>query len=174
MTEQKISRWIAFRHVIAVRYNKPKSHPEFVFIFILLNLIFCALGVYVSMFADLFDSSKSFNYRALNTNLTTYYIAILASACFDLILSKAKIMKSALTTFSLAVLVFGIISLIVSYLLRLRYALPLTILYLLISLFMWWIANAENDKLMNDEVPPSATIGDLDQEILGDLGGFKT
>jgi hypothetical protein len=173
--QRNISKWRVFWEIIIIRFKKPQNHPEFVMYFLVINLIFCALGVYVSIAADWLDNNKGFDFRALNTNVTTFYIAILAGACFDLFLTKAKILKTTISIFSISVLILGIAALIISYLIRLRYALPLTALFVLVSFFMWWIANAENDKLMNDDVPPNVTTGgDLTKAILGDLTGFKS
>ncbi|MBL0310165.1 MAG: hypothetical protein IPP77_10945 [Bacteroidetes bacterium] len=172
---EKISKWKIFGEIISIRTTAPSGNPEFWLYFVLINLVFCALGIYVSIFTDLVDKNRYFDFRALNTNLGTFYIAILASGCFDLILSRAKIMKTTLSMFSIAILVFGILALIISAVVRLRFALPITFTFCIVSLFIWWIANAENDKLMMDEVSISdITGGNLAQKILGDLGDFKT
>lgn len=175
MEEQQISKWKIFKQIICIRTSKPSSHPEFWMYFFLINFVFCALGVYVSAFVDLSDKSHHFNFRGLNTNLGTFYISILASGCFDLILSKAKLMRNTTSMFAITVLIFGIFALIGSAIIRLRFALPLTSFFCILSLFIWWIANAENEKLMSDEVSiDDITGGNLTQTILGDLNGFKT
>lgn len=175
MASTILTKWGILKEIIRIRTTKPAQHPEFWMYFILINLIFCALGVYVSIVTDLLKNDGYFDYRSLSTNLGTFFIAILASGCFDLILSKEKIMKTSISMFSIMVLVLGIIALIVSAIVRLRFALPISVIFCLISLYIWWIANAENDKLMSDEVSISdLTGGNLSQKILGDLNGYKT
>src|SRR4051812_32233879 len=100
-TDQPISKWKVFNEILKQRINKPLGHPEFIMYFFLINIVFCGLGVYVSIITDWRDNSQGFDYRALTTNLGTFYIAILATGCFDLILSRAKIMKTTLSVFSI-------------------------------------------------------------------------
>lgn len=176
--DQKINYWTEFKITLKDRLSKPCNHPTFVMYFIGIIVIIGGLGLLepiISYFVINALKPEEFP-RALVSAAYTYFIAIAATAAVDLILSYHK-KKYLLMFFLLCLLVvFFCFLLSVTYgtiLKRPMSAILPAFIGYIIALFLWWIGNANNAKLLDAQINPTAPIGDDDTQPAGDLTGFK-
>ncbi|KZX87802.1 hypothetical protein A3726_09260 [Erythrobacter sp. HI0037] len=154
------------------RTTKPKEHATFVFYFLGAILFIGGLGIWVELI-NAAGSWTETDLVALRTALTTFFIALIASSGFQLVLGEWKQLRAAAYMVSLLMAGLGI-WLIADRELDLKVAIPLSVIGYLISLWIWWISNADNTDL-HDEPPPEASVGgELDRDLKGDLEGFDT
>jgi hypothetical protein len=129
--------------------------------FIIAIILFASIGVYIPYILEII-TGKQHNNQDLNQNLVTYFIAIFASACLDLLLN---LIDKDTRTKKLQILILILISIVV-------FAATATLLYYnltghkdkilgwlilgtLLSWLMWWIAHFK-DEAFN---PPTSTLG---------------
>lgn len=169
--------WQEFSEVLKERLRKPCKHPTFVMYFLGIIIIMGGFGLLEPVIRFLAGSLKSEDLpRTLLSASYTYFVAIAATAAVDFFLSYQK---------RRFLLMFFLLCLVVVYLcawfasaygavpqVPMKAIFPAAIGYML-SLFLWWVGNAENANLLEVPVNPTASIG-ADAQPGGDLTGFNT
>lgn len=177
-TDKITNYWQEFKITLKERLVKPCNHPTFVMYFFVIIVVIGGLGLLepiVSCFVletlPLADFPKT-----LVSATYTYFVAIAATAAVDLILSYHK--KKYLLMFFLLglIIVFFCFLFAVTYSTFLKRPLDAgypAVLGYVMALFLWWIGNANNAKLLDADVNPNAAIGD-DKQPIGNLTGYNT
>ena len=170
--------WQDFRATLKERLRKPCKHPSFVMYFFGIIIFVGSFGLLEPLVSCwVLGCLKSEDMpRALVSATYTYFVAISATAAVDFILSSNK--KKHLLMFfvlcSLIVLACFIFAVIYAIFLHrpIAAAIPAAFGYVL-ALLLWWIGNAENARLLEAPIEPTAPLG-ADSQPIGDLSGFNT
>lgn len=161
--------WRIFGKQLKTCIIQPVRYPSFIFYFIVIIIMAGGLGAWLLIFQIIPSESELDIPRAL----TTYAVAILAASLVSIILSKKD--EHALLLFALFICVIcGFLSLGTFTASKSQDAQIYGIIVTVLSLFLWWVANAENPDLTGLN-PNVATGGDpKSQKLSGDLSGLQT
>lgn len=135
-------KWQLLGNFLGKRLIKPIKHPEFVFYFFLVVIGIGGIGIFTSVFSkELPDMRKEF----IISNISSYFLAIIATGTVELIFIQEKIIKRAILLLSVGAIFINALL----YFLSNRYttywfAIP----GLFLALLVWWIANAENKNII--------------------------
>lgn len=174
--KSRIGTWSGLFKELLKRSYEPLNHPSFVIYFIVSVVIAGGAGVWLELCSYIIADMelKSPSLSALKTALITFFPAVAGSACLQIIWAeddhRALRAFATLVLFVLAILALltGLISVI-----PIKCALFVGGGASLLSLWIWWIANA-NQEGLRDKVPTDApTGGSVGVPLAGDLTGFK-
>lgn len=150
------------------RLLKPVGHPSYWFYFWLVVVGLGGIGVWKAVF---FDQKL----QAVTSNLMTFFPAVAGSSAFEIVLSRdeEKIPKSARTATLLLAGIFVVAVIFIWHDDTRGIAAIVACLAALLSLALWWVANAENDSLL-DSRPGKGAFGDeANAQTKGELGNLK-
>lgn len=183
MTPQEENRrWKNYKEEVARRFKEPKKHPTFIFYFIVAILIGAGIGVLIPV-AKLLIQMLSVGYQrpdavSIVQSLTTYAIAISATAFVDLLLTindgTNKVANNPIKN-SIAFTVIIAFAFVIAFTLwtytpmRLMASSCLAVVGTALALMIWWIANADNSKLLEAEPSPNAATGGNTEKPAGNL-----
>lgn len=152
------------------RTLKPWRHPSFVFFFAIAVFGFSALGIWIELFNYIYPDRAVWPANRsdpLRTAILTFFPAVAGTAAMQLIWAEApKHFRSA--AFSLLVLFLAVALLISPSRISNASAISYGTLASIISVWVWWIANANQADLL-DTVDPDDSVGGNDPKI--DLHG---
>lgn len=155
----------------------PLARPRFVMYFFVLIVFLGGLGWIEPIFRFVITGvpcGDDFS-KACVTSLYGFFIAIAATAAVDFMLDN-KVSKDLLMVFVAAGAATVVAAILASVLLEQeRYfgAWSFAILGYCLSLSLWWIGNAENQKLVGPDADPTVTTGGPPGvNPKGDLNGF--
>lgn len=166
-----MDHWKSLNEEIIRRIKKPLSHPEFILYFIFIITLTGMIGVFTTVEAEI--KLSVFSYRNLMISISTYSVALISSATADLILTKQETSERSLKLIGISsiLLVLGLFWFGLSFLNGPFLLIP-AIVGLILTLFIWWIANADNKNLTND-INPENAIPSPTTPILGDTANFN-
>jgi magnesium-transporting ATPase (P-type) len=177
-TYEKIGDRELFKEEIKRRLTEPSQHMTFLSYFILAIFICSAIGFWIPFFVMIrYGAGEKYEYfLSFSQSLTTYALAISATAFVDLILSMNNAEEVAKKPLKNPITFFAIIAFIVVLLLTLWTftSIPLwlsfsgALLGTLLSWLIWWIANGDNSKLLETKPPSDAATGGDTKYIKGD------
>jgi|GEM_PF-2140761 len=132
----------------------------YIFFFI---LFIGGAGIWISLVKELM--SESFNARNFTLNIGTYYLALISTSYIDITTNEKIVNKKSLQVYSFILLfiIIGIFSL--TFLLSSGFSILLSTIGILIALFIWHIANCDNEKF--NDVSYNAKIRSEVKEIHG-------
>src|ERR1051326_3725783 len=146
--------WLDFAADMLERVYEPFGQPAFIFYFLGIIVVVGGLGVTISIY----EAVVSGTLRATHSvprSLSTYLLAILATAFVDLTLTVETQSKRSLKMFTLFTLVLGTVGGTIALLtLNVKLAYICALIGTFIALFLWWIANSKNVKLFEPNPPP--------------------
>jgi hypothetical protein len=161
--------WIEFFSELWQRLVRPVGQPALIFYFVGIMLIVGGLGVSISVF----ERTPAPAGMAVPRALAVYLFAILAAAFVDLNLEDET--TRSLRMFALLVLVVGTVGGVVSFVVTdVRWAYRSAVGGTLLALFLWWVANAKNERFFEPLAPPTAAIAGEPQEPVGSLKGIQS
>lgn len=166
--------WKSLLDELARRLKKPIHHPSFVLYFFVIIILIGAAGFWISLFRELSNEPNCRNWIILPRTLSTYLLAILTAGSTELILLSEQ--TRSLRMFAISTLIIGLIfSIFGQVLTKSIFALLFAILGTAIALYIWWIANSDNIRLL-EEIPNAnvTTGGDTEQELEGDISDIST
>jgi hypothetical protein len=169
--------WKMLKSSLIGRFCKPWQEPAFVFYFLGIICIAGGLGFWLPI---VIDASKGL--ENLPSNLATYFVALLTAGCADILLttdpnSDFKINQRTFASFAVFALVLGIIVSMCSLFLNRNwgFAFFLSSSGTFASWIIWCIANADNTRLVGDNVAPTTPIGGKDiNQVGGDIASYKS
>lgn len=125
----------------------PFNDLYFVYLLVFVLLI-GGIGIWISIYQE--ANNKVFNYDNVILNIGTYYLALITTSYIDITTNEKIQNKKSLVVYSLILLMLigGIFS--ISLFVIPVISIILSILGVVISLFIWHLANCENEKF-NDE-----------------------
>lgn len=123
----------------------PWRYSAFVSYFVFIVIFFGGCGVFISIW----DSYKSCWYEKykIAQNIATYFMAIIAASVVDLNLSTSIKNIASLIINSIALLGIAFLLFLLTYSTKSSFAFLPAISGLIISLCVWILANADNEKL---------------------------
>ena len=134
------------------RVKSPCKHPEFIIYFVLAIIGVGAIGIHTAVFHKNLPTDRD---DYIIANIATYFLAIIATGSIELIFYQKTRIKRAITLIAIGAIIastflFFWATLYPSYI--------VASIGLLLSLTIWWIANAENTNII--EATFSAEIRD--------------
>lgn len=164
--------WASLRRELSRRTKRPLGHATFGIYFFGAIFLFGGLGIWVELLN--LTRAQVVELVPLRTAIATFFLAIIGSACFQLILGKTlKQIKAAAYVGSAIVAAVGV-WLIFDRSLSSWIAMPVGGLGYLLSLWVWWITNADNQDFYDDPPDHASLGGDVGRKLDGSLKGFKT
>lgn len=158
------------------RTAKPIRHPSFVVFFACAVLGLGALGVWLELYSYIYPDRGGYANRetdALRTALLTFFPAVAGTAAMQLMWAEStKHFRSV----AFAILgVFLVVALVISPArISNGSALFFGVVASVMSLWVWWIANAKQADLL-DEINPSDSVGgdNVQVKLAGSLDDFQ-
>jgi hypothetical protein len=142
---EPISKWLELKLFFNKRIKTPIEHPEFIFYFILVIIGFGGIGIWYSIYFEL--SKEICVHSNILGNILSFSIAIIAAGSLELMFVENKAIKNPLLLISLIIIVLAI----TLFFVFINLNNPLNYFFVipigLLSLFVWWIGNAENSNL---------------------------
>lgn len=140
-----ISKWLELKLFFKNRIITPVYHPEFIIYFILIIIGFGGIGIWFCIYDEC--SKNVFSHLNVISNILSFSVAIVAAGSIELMFADNKILKAPLLLISISIIFLSILF----YILIINEGSPLYYFFAipmaLFSLFVWWIANAENSNL---------------------------
>jgi hypothetical protein len=169
----ELSRWKNFSHELKKRTVQPLEQPTFVFYFVVVIVIVGGLGVLIKVPKAIGAGATSQDVLAVAKDLSTYLLAMIAAAFVDLNFSESA-KQPSLRMFALSLSIIGAICAVYSnFTSNSGRACYIALFGTVLALFLWWIANFDNAKLLEPlPAPTAATGGDTDQ-IAGENKNVK-
>jgi hypothetical protein len=177
-------KWKALRVEFCGNLGRPVYEPSFVLYFIGIMLLgnpVLWLRIFESgpasspegQLTPLLQHLLTRESLAIPHELALYFIGLLVATVADVLLEKKSNQTSYLLTFFIALIAFylGIVcfrteSWLGSY--------AAAFFGFAVTLFLWWTANADNERLRDRLPPPETAIaGDARAELHGDLNGIE-
>jgi len=126
---------------------KPFNDLYFTYLLFFVFLI-GGVGIWITLIQEL--NNEEFNYSQFVLNIGTYYLVLLTTSYIDITTNEKIVNKKSLHIYSfiLLLLIIGIFSL--SFFLSQSYSIIIAFIGLLISLFVWHLANCDNEKFMDE------------------------
>jgi hypothetical protein len=142
---EAISKWLELKLFFNKRIKIPLEHPEFIFYFILIIIGFGGIGIWYSIYYEV--SKEICQHSNILGNILSFSIAIIAAGSLELMFVENKAIKNPLLLISL-IIIFSSTTL---FFVLINLNNPLNYFFVipigLLSLFVWWIGNAENSNL---------------------------
>lgn len=177
--------WAHYAHLfgeIWARTHRPLQQPSFVMYFLVVMIVISPLNVWVEWYAYAMPASSgnsdetpftNSSLLGLRTALLTFFPAVAAGTAMQLVWAqKNKAMRA------FAILTFTCLAAVTAFITPARIsdeiALRVGIVATVVSLWLWWIANARQADLL-DKLDPDAPVGGENPHapLPGDLVGFN-
>lgn len=164
------------RKEIVERTLKPLKHPSFVIYFLIAVLGCSALGIWLELYAYIYPNPMHWPARptdALRTAILTFFPVVAGTAAMQLIWSES--VKHYRSAALLILVLFVFVELVISpSRISNGSALFVGTLASLLSLWVWWIANANQPGLLDIVDPADAVGGDkLNDPLNGSPDDFN-
>lgn len=158
------------------RTKKPAKHPSFIVFFLIAVLGFGALGIWLELYVYVYPDPAAtvpLSSDALRTAILTFFPAVAGTAAMQLIWAEStKHFRSA----AFLVLALFLVMTLVLFPARISNgsALFFGVAASILSLWVWWIANAKQVDLL-DALNPTAAVGgeDAGAPLPGSLSDYE-
>lgn len=161
------SHWGNLLREVWKRCYLPLGHPTFIVYFLIIIVVFGGLGVLIKLYRILSIEPTDQDKLALAQDLSTYLLAVIAASFVDLDFSESSNLRS-LRMLALALLLIGGMCGVISQVATTpRIALFSATLGTMLGLFLWWIANYDNTKLIEKDPDPKNPVGGSPRDIQG-------
>ena len=125
----------------------PFNDLYFSYLFFFIFLI-GGVGIWITLIQEL--NNEKFNYLNFVLNIGTYYLVLITTSYIDITTNDKIVNKKSLQIYSFILLfiIIGVFSL--SFFLSQFYSILMAGIGLFIALFIWHIANCDNEKFMDE------------------------
>lgn len=162
----------ALRQDLWRRTTKPTEHVTFWAYFVGSVIFLGGLGIWVEL-VNLAREPSPANLFPLRTAVATFFSALYGSACFQVVLGRyLKALRAIAYVGTLVYLVIGF-WLLFDRSLSPTLSLSVGGIATLVSLWFWWITNADNPDFFDEPLNQAAIGGNPDRPLEGDLGDFE-
>jgi prepilin signal peptidase PulO-like enzyme (type II secretory pathway) len=126
---------------------KPFNDLYFTYLIVFV-LIIGGVGIWITLIQEL--NNEKFNYLQFVLNIGTYYLVLITTSYIDITTNEKIVNKKSLHIYSfiLLLIIIGIFS--ISFFLSQSYSIIIAFFGLIISLFVWHLANCDNEKFMDE------------------------
>lgn len=111
-------------------------------------LVIGGVGIWVSIVQEF--NKENIDYNNIILNIGTYYLALITTSYIDIITNDKIVNKKSLQVYSFIFLIIIAVIFTSSFFLLVKLSLFLSSIGILLGLFVWHLANCDNDKF-NDE-----------------------
>lgn len=136
----KINFWSEVKRRLTDPWNESAFYGYFILTIILAS---------VAIFTPLNDVSSGYT-KAISASVGTFFLASIVSSTIDLNLSFSIINKASFSIYTILALIISIVLFVLTFILVDNWRLIPSLTGLLLSLFIWVIANSDKD-IYNDE-----------------------
>lgn len=164
---------------IARRTKRPIKHPSFIIFFIIAVLGFSALGIWLELYAYVYPevgaaSPKLDPLGALRTAVITFFPAVAGTAAMQLIWADGAKHFRSVAFLTLFIFLVAALWIFPANRISTESALFYGFIASLVSVYVWWVANADQIDLL-DKINPSAPLGGENPEapLTGDYMDFQ-
>jgi len=168
------SRWSQLRAELGRRLVEPLKSPVFVIYFVVVIVIIGGAGIWEILVRSATHKGEDLQFSISQATLSaihTYLVAIAAAAAADAILRLGEANRALRFLGYVAVMAIVLIAVFNSVFVESMF---LATLLGVGALVLWWVVNADNATLRDENPPPSAsTGGDPRQPLQGDLAGLN-
>jgi hypothetical protein len=164
------TKWQFFWFDIKDKTKSPFNHPEFLGYFFLAIVLTGSLGVTYTILTE-WGYVKSLN--KIPSSIATYFMTLMAVGVLDINLSEKWKQPRIIYVYSLIAGFMGIVLLVFSNLLTGISAYFFSFSGTLLAWYIWWLANADNEKLTSKIKPDSATGGDPYKNLPGSINNYR-
>lgn len=126
---------------------KPFNDLYFTYLIVFVLLI-GGVGIWITLFQEL--QNAEFNYLAFVLNIGTYYLVLITTSYIDITTNDKIVNKKSLHIYSFILLLVIIGIFYLSFCLSKNYSIAIAVIGLIISLFVWHLANCDNEKFMDE------------------------
>lgn len=170
--------WREFKDDLLNKLQSPPQHPTFILYFIAVMLGVGLIGTW----KELLDAIKNQVCPDVTGSISTYAIAVVASAFAEVVLSDKQdsSKESNPRQWTPAFRMFALFMVVVSVgtgvaALELKWPF-LAIAAAILSLLLWWVVNADNPTFKEPQMEEATPIGPIDPEadLQGTLDNLKT
>lgn len=170
-TDTTTTRWDDFWQCLERKQKAARSHPTFFFYFLSAVVLAGGCGIWVAVFQQ--SNAETWEWLPVVSALYTYFPALAAASAFELVLTQ----NSEKSVRALAIA--GLITIVLVVALAIGMApswksFAVCVVGYLLSLGLWFLANAENGNLHDLPPPTTATGGDANATPAGTVADFKT
>lgn len=154
-------KWMKFYLFIKDRINWPSQHPEYVMYFIIFVIIIGWLWVWIPIWQILYSILNwKFNNILIESLILwtcTYFLALISISSVEFLIIENTDIKNSIILFWFSSSIIWIIFFLLFYLPKdfLLIRCLWSFLFFIISLFYWWIANAESTIIQPSEYSPT-------------------
>lgn len=141
----KISKWEKLKEFLDNRITTPLEHPEFIIYFLFVIIGFGGFGLWISLYIEF--NTEVFNHKNIILSIGSYFVALMATGSIELIFIKEESIKRILFLSTMFLIALSSIIFLICMNSSTGWGYFLSLLFLVFSLFIWWIANAENTNL---------------------------
>lgn len=141
----KISKWRKLKEFLENRSLTPFDHPEFIIYFLFVIIGFGGFGLWISLYQEF--NNDFFNHRNIILSIGSYFVALMATGSIELIFIKEKSIKRILFLSTMSLIALSAVIFLICMGSSTGWGYFLSLLFLAFSLYIWWIANAENTNL---------------------------
>lgn len=174
-TEQRSASWAILGRELKRRTIEPASHVSFALYFFVAVIVLGGAGIWLELYTYLFQATPEKpdpSAAALRTAVTTFFPALAGTSCMQLIWENDDFRSlRAFATSALVVLFIAALA-IAPATVTTSTALWVGGVASCLAFWTWWIANAEQEGLM--DLDPDAPMGNKDpkSDLSGNLDGF--
>ena len=143
MEEQK-NLWNETYLFFKDRMSGPFKSPAFVFYFIFVILIIGALGIHCAWMFSEFPKSQE---EHIISNMNCYFLTLVSTSALGLLLMNHETLAKTIRMLYFGIIVISIIIFVFS---TIQKSYLLAIIGTILSLLIWWLANAENKDILDD------------------------
>jgi hypothetical protein len=145
------------------RWMEPRSHPTFALFFVGSFLIYGAVGVWLEFFKIVFGwGPEPGSVGALRAAIATYFPAVLGSCVLQLGISNSLRSLRALGMIVMPIFITLAFALVFSATLEDWAAILIGLVASAASLVCWWIVNADEHNLRDEDGPEPEATGNPD------------
>lgn len=184
MPIERVTEWGRLRKELARRLSEPAGRVVFVIYFIGVVVILGGMGWMIPV-CRLFLADDRSVVSELPSALSTFFLALLAGAMADIVLEdnsesgNAPSNNASTKGFRVFALGLSLVGVPLAYggiqRSQLIWSYVSSILGMLISLFLWWVLNADKAKWRDEPIPPiSAAGGTTSVELKGSTAGLTS
>lgn len=151
------------RAEVVRRWTAPRRDPTYLLFFITSLVFFAGAGFWLELLKLTFGIGETDqSISALRTAIATYFPAVLGAAAMQLAISET--LRSLRALGQLLAWVFVCLALVLVFAVNLAdaWALFIGLLCSACALAVWWIVNADDKALRDDQPPPEAATGGVD------------
>lgn len=125
----------------------PFNDLYFVYMFFFI-LIIGGIGIWTSIFQEI--NNEKFEMKNISLSIGTYFLALISTSYIDLTTNEKIQNKKSLQVYSFVLFVVLLCFFITSLFLTSYYSLFFSIVGVLITLFIWHLANCDNEKFYDE------------------------